>query len=548
MIQALLDHLWQSSLCAACIWLLALNFARNKASLRYWLWLTASLKFLVPFALIVAVGALVGENRALVAAGAELARLKPIAQPFSGAAPIVGSPTASVSYLLPLLAVLWLTGFGAMIAHYASQFMRLREAIQNSTRASATEPLEIRFSHSALEPGLIGIFRPVISLPDDIGEYLTDEEIKAVIAHELCHWRRRDNLTALLHMLIEAAFWFFPPLKWIGRRLNEERERSCDESVLAAGIAPGTYTDAILKVCKLYAPSPLSCAPGVAGANLKLRIDSIMMARFPAALTPFQKVLLAGFGALLLAIPFTAGIKATSWRNMPTLDQIASAMAEQAAPRMQVSFNASDFDAFSGYYLFGNEPDRFVMLSRKSDHFFFRFNGQIPVEIYPESKNKFFTRSVPGGFQIRFNRDIFGETTSLTVYDGGEQLGPFPKIDATAAGKLQRAFEFRLAHNIPLPLSESLLPRFIEDVRKDDFADIEMLPSSAALVRQVAPTARALLKRLGAAKSIEFTGVDPGGRDNYEVRFEHGRMLWSLVVTGGKLACIDFSELPAMRP
>jgi hypothetical protein len=348
-------------------------------------------------------------------------------------------------------------------------------------------------------------------------------------------------------MLIEAAFWFFPPVKWIGRRLNEEREKSCDESVLAAGFAPRVYTDAILKVCKLYAPSPLSCVPGVAGANLEPRIDAIMMARSPAALTPFQKMLLTGFGALLLAVPFTAGIKATSWQNMPTLDQIANATAEQAAPRKQVSFNAPDFDAFAGYYLFGNEPDRFVKLIRNNDHFFFRFNGQIPVEIYPESRTKFFTRSVPGGFQIQFNADIFGRVTSLTTYDSGERLGPFPKINAAAAGKLQRAFEFRLAHNIPLPQSSSLLQRFVEDARKDDFSDIEMLPSLTAFVRQEAPTTQAILNRLGAAKGIKFIGVDPGGRDSYEVRFEHGRMLWWLVVTDGKLACVDFSQLPAVH-
>ena len=56
MIAALLDHVWQSSLFAAGIGLLALFFQRNEASLRFWLWFAASLKFLVPFAVVAVLG------------------------------------------------------------------------------------------------------------------------------------------------------------------------------------------------------------------------------------------------------------------------------------------------------------------------------------------------------------------------------------------------------------------------------------------------------------------------------------------------------------
>src|SRR5579863_9464882 len=57
MIAALLDHIWQSSLFAGGIALLTLFFRRNRASLRFWLWFAASLKFLVPFAVLAALGA-----------------------------------------------------------------------------------------------------------------------------------------------------------------------------------------------------------------------------------------------------------------------------------------------------------------------------------------------------------------------------------------------------------------------------------------------------------------------------------------------------------
>ena len=48
-------------------------------------------------------------------------------------------------------------------------------------------------------------------------------------------------------MLVEALFWFFPLVWWLGARLNTERERACDEAVLADGNDPQMYAAGILK-------------------------------------------------------------------------------------------------------------------------------------------------------------------------------------------------------------------------------------------------------------------------------------------------------------
>src|ERR1700728_2892509 len=56
MTEALSNHLWQSTLFGAMAGLLTLVLRKNHARVRYWLWLAASVKFLVPFALLVALG------------------------------------------------------------------------------------------------------------------------------------------------------------------------------------------------------------------------------------------------------------------------------------------------------------------------------------------------------------------------------------------------------------------------------------------------------------------------------------------------------------
>jgi len=62
-----MNHLWQSSLFAAVAGLLTLLLRRNRARTRYWIWLAASVKFLIPFSLLVEAGGHLGWREASVA-------------------------------------------------------------------------------------------------------------------------------------------------------------------------------------------------------------------------------------------------------------------------------------------------------------------------------------------------------------------------------------------------------------------------------------------------------------------------------------------------
>src|SRR5580692_6453257 len=91
----------------------------------------------------------------------------------------------------------------------------------------------------------------------------------AIVIHELAHWRRRDNLTAALHMIVEGLFWFHPLIWWIGSRLVIEREQACDEAVIQSRCDRQAYAEALLKICRGYLHQPLPCVSGVAGGDLK---------------------------------------------------------------------------------------------------------------------------------------------------------------------------------------------------------------------------------------------------------------------------------------
>ncbi len=168
--------------------------------------------------------------------------------------------------------------------------------------------MDLVISRSSIEPGIVGVFHPVMLLPEGISARLTDAQLEAILAHELCHVRYRDNLAAAMHMLVEALFWFHPLVWWIGSRLVEERERACDEEVLTQGSNPQVYAEGILKVCEFYLESPLFCAAGVTGSNLKRRVEAIMRHRIASKLELGKKLLLATFGILAIVGPVVIGV------------------------------------------------------------------------------------------------------------------------------------------------------------------------------------------------------------------------------------------------
>ena len=308
----LLDHLWQSSLFALAAGLLTLVFRANAARIRFWIWFAASLKFLVPFALLV----LLGEKLArLVPAPLPpaLLVLAPAAERFS--APARALAPAQGTGLALLLALIWLAGFCAILGTGLVRWLRLRVLVRGARAlplsAPVSAPVEVRASQSLLEPGLVGIFRPVVLLPQDLLATLSPAELGGILAHEVGHFRRRDNLTAILHMAVEALFWFWPPVWLIGARLIAERERACDEGVIAAGHDPEAYAGGILKVCRHCIRSPLACAAGASGANLTSRIRQIMSEQEAVRLDDGRRALLAGAAMLTLALPVAAGLVTT---------------------------------------------------------------------------------------------------------------------------------------------------------------------------------------------------------------------------------------------
>jgi uncharacterized protein (TIGR03435 family) len=185
------------------------------------------------------------------------------------------------------------------------EFDALLRACSN---AQIQSPIRLLLSSTGMEPGIFGIIRPILLWPEGLSHRLDDAQIEAIMAHEIEHVRRYDNLTSAIHSLVEALFWFHPIVSWMSTRLSEERERACDERVLEENARPEAYAESILKVCAFCTEPTNACVSGVSGADLKQRILRIMAQRSGAALSIGRKCLLFAAGTLLVGAPVGFGV------------------------------------------------------------------------------------------------------------------------------------------------------------------------------------------------------------------------------------------------
>src|SRR5262245_26557272 len=327
----ILNHLWQSTAFAAACALVTLVMRRNRAHVRYALWIAASLKLLIPFAALIALGRTLGHKLLPATAGPMNLVVEFVRQPLSQTVdetaprmPLLLHNASSGDVSMPtVLAAIWAIGAIALFARWAVRWRSLARVADESPvvvegreldilrrleQSHARRPIRMLASAGSLEPGVFGLITPRLLWPRGISAHLDDSQIEAILAHELSHAGRYDNLIAALQMIVQAAFWFHPLVWWIGARLVEERERACDEDVLGFGSEPEVYAESILRTCRFSIEWPLLCVAGVTGADLKRRVEMIMSHRGCESLGAAKRMGLAILASAAILGPVTIGM------------------------------------------------------------------------------------------------------------------------------------------------------------------------------------------------------------------------------------------------
>ena len=163
--------------------------------------------------------------------------------------------------VVPAAGVLWLAGLTLYLVRVGREWRRAQQ-LQRLDLDTAGEPVEavveelrsklsvrtsvnVQRSGRASVPMVLGWLRPVILLPAGAAAALAPRQLRAVLAHELAHVRRRDYLANLIQMAAETMLFHHPAARWISHRIRTEREYCCDDVAIGVGEDAVEYARAL---------------------------------------------------------------------------------------------------------------------------------------------------------------------------------------------------------------------------------------------------------------------------------------------------------------
>ena len=316
-IPPLAAHLWSSTLfLAAALLLGALLRNRLTASGRFALALTGIVKFAIPSAI---VAPLFRARAAAVPLTTPMRLLRgalqpDVAPPRAAVWPaVVLAIWAAVAVALIIRSMLLRRRLLALAVRTAQPpHPRESEALARARRRiGVRRSVDLVRAEVPAAPAVLRIVHPMVILPPNGCDDLSDEELESLLRHECAHVARHDNLIARIESVIAALFWFHP-LLWIAQRITSaERERACDEMVGASAEERETYLAALAKFCHAAIAPRLPGVSCMATGKLKERMEYVMSYESlqSRVVAPKRVALFAAIALVAFTAALAAGVK-----------------------------------------------------------------------------------------------------------------------------------------------------------------------------------------------------------------------------------------------
>lgn len=360
----LVHFLWQGCVIAVIYWLVCAFSRQNSAQLRYWSGMSGFLLSLVCLAVTFTV---YFETAAQFPTQQQTESVNPFLV-LAGTSPDAWSLLQDgIEPALPLVVLLWLLGVACCCTRTVLGWLGIRrlvgradedigdellQAVQRLKRTLQVRPVVRVLKSAAVHvPMAVGWLRPVILLPASVLVRLPAEQLEMIIAHELGHIRRGDYLWNLLQIVVETLLFYHPAIRWMSRRVRQERENCCDDLVVARCCKPATYARALANLEVMR--SPVSAAVMTAsGGNLLGRIKRIIDTELPRSSSGYAQVSLMAVVALMVALGAQQGLVLSR-----QLNQVAATALLQASDVEWKTWGQSRAAWGAGVAGFTQQPD-----------------------------------------------------------------------------------------------------------------------------------------------------------------------------------------------
>lgn len=277
-------HLLFASIVASAAWALT-SILRASATTKYWIWVATAFNFVLPS------GGFVDKLWT-----PHLTWARPLA--------VIGGPVWNVTQgrAAVILGVIWMTGAFSMLMRLISRIRKeqreakVQEGLDDrgDTSNFVTDGIRVSFGDRHPGPAVRGVLSPHILLPTGIDRLLDQQELNAVLLHEVAHAKRRDNLIRLLYEVALCALWFHPLIWLAGIRMGLYRELSCDESVIRHAQGPAL----VRALAKLAVPEETMFLRATASSHLSHRLVRLVGPAQPAR--PAASLLLTSLFAAMI--------------------------------------------------------------------------------------------------------------------------------------------------------------------------------------------------------------------------------------------------------